>query len=438
VFELEETQALADGARLTFQLKQLHGQGHVIGRFRLALTADPPSRAVALPALVAHSLPIPPEDRTGPQRLAISAFAVQRLAEDHLAALPPPRKVFAGGPDFVAVTEGGFYKPWAEAKPVRLLQRGDLHRPGKLVAPGALSAVSALRGRFDLGAEEFEGARRAALADWLVDRRNPLSWRSIVNRVWQSHFGRGLVDSPNDFGRMGGLPSHPELLDWLACEFRDGGGSLKSLHRLIVTSAAYRRASLPSPAAAGPDPENRLLWRWSRQRLDAETYRDTVLALAGRLDLTMGGPGVQHFALGKPVQLTPTVDYGPYDWASPGAGRRSIYRFIYRCIPDPFMDALDFPDAAQLAPTRAYSTSALQALALLNNDFVLFHSQCFAERLERSESTSAAQVGGAFRLAFQRGPTAGEQSEFMDYAQGNGLAAMCRLLLNSNEFLFVD
>ncbi|MBI2927107.1 MAG: PSD1 domain-containing protein [Verrucomicrobia bacterium] len=438
VFELQKKLTLTNGARLTFQLKQLHGQGHLIGKFRLAATGDDAARVSVIPVAVAEARRLAREQRSEAQRLAVAAYALRIAAEDGLAALPPPLQVFAGGPDFVSLTEDGSYKPGREPKVVHVLNRGDFAKPGAPAAPGALTAIAALPGRFALKNPTDEAGRRAALADWLADAKNPLTWRSIVNRIWHHHFGRGLSDSPNDLGRMGSLPTHPELLDWLACEFRDHGGSLKALHRLIVTSAVYRRAARHDEAAAARDPENRLLWRRPSQRLDAESYRDAVLAVSGRLDLTMGGPGVQHFKLGKPIQLTPTVDYAPFDWDSPGAGRRSIYRFVYRCLQDPFMDALDFPDAAQLAPTRPFSASALQALALLNDDFVLHHSQWFATRLEKLGATPEERTRAAFRLAFQRAPTPGEQADFTAYAAQRGLAAMCRLLLNSNEFFFIN
>jgi len=438
VFELARKLVLTNGSRLVFQIKQLHGQGHLIGKFRLSVTADPPVSAEAIPFTVAEARQVPRAQRTEAQRLAVAAWAIRALAEETLAAMPPPAQVFGAGPDFVAVAEGGFYKPWREPKQVHLLTRGEISKPRGEVPPGALSAIARLPGRFELDPSAKESARRAALADWLADPHNPLTWRSIVNRVWHYHFGRGLSDSPNDLGRMGSLPSHPELLDWLACEFRDTGGSLKRLHRLIVTSAAYRRASLHDEAAFARDPDNRLLWRGQRQRLDAESFRDSVFAVTGRLNLTMGGPGVHHFKLGKPIQLTPTVEYADYDWDRPEASRRSIYRFIYRGLPDPFMDALDFPDAAQLAPTRPFSASALQALALLNNDFVLHHSRHFAARLEQQGAGLEERVEAAFQLAFQRLPDQAERAEFAAYAEKHGLAAMCRVILNSNEFLFIN
>jgi hypothetical protein len=437
VFEFEKRLKLTHSARLAVQLKQLHGRGHVIGKFRLAVT-DERSSVSILPAEVAEAHSVPPEERTVDQQIIIASYVLRSLAEEQLAALPPPKRVFGAGPEFSAIAEGGFYKPWAEPKPVHLLKRGDINQPGPWAAPGALSAITALPSRFALKEPNAEGERRRALADWLADEKNPLTWRSVVNRIWHYHFGAGLSDTLNDLGRMGNPPSNPELLDWLACEFRDNGASLKSLHRLIVTSAAYRRASRFDESAAARDPDNRLLWRGPSWRLDAEAYRDSVIALAGDLDLTMGGPGVQQFKLGKPIQLTPTVDYAPYDWNSPGAGRRSIYRFVYRGLPDPFLDALDFPDAAQLAPVRPFSASPLQALALFNSDFVLHHCARMAARLDEAHPTSGERVREAVRLAFQREPLPAERADLEAYAAAHTLAALCRILLNSNEFLFVN
>jgi mono/diheme cytochrome c family protein len=438
VFELEKKLALMPGSRLTIQLKQLHGGGHLIGKFRLAITGDDPAGASVLPAAVAEARAVPLPQRSEAQRLALAAHALRAVAENELGKLPPPLRVFAGGPDFTALPGGYAYKPWREPKVVNVLKRGEISKPGEAAVPGALSALTNLTGRFELKSPNDEASRRAALADWLAAPENPLTWRSIVNRTWALHFGRGLADSPNDLGKMGSTPTHPELLDWLACEFRDGGGSLKALHRLIVTSAVYRRSGQANNSALARDPDNRLLWRRTAQRVDAESYRDAVLAVSGRLDLTMGGPGVQQFKLGKPIQLTPSVDYAPYDWDSPGGCRRSIYRFVYRGLQDPFMDALDFPDAAQLAPARPFSASALQALALLNNDFVLHHSGHFATRLEQAGATPKERIHHAFRLTFQREPTTSERKEFTAYAEKHGWAAMARVLFNSNEFLFTD
>jgi len=435
VFELDQAVNIAPGDKLAVTLKQLHGGGHVIGRFRLAVTDAPVQTAFVLPAHVETALAIPPEQRSAEQKLAIATVVLSRHAEDELARLPALAKVYAAAAR--AENERGLIT-YAEPRVIRVLHRGDLANPRAEVKPGALSVIAALKPRFEIADPKNESARRAALADWFADEKNPLTWRSAANRVWQYHFGRGLCDTPSDFGRMGGVPSHPELLDWLAAELREHGGSIKHLHRLICTSEAYRQASDYSKKAAAIDPDNRLLWRMNSQRLDADGYRDAVLAVSGRLDLTMGGPGVHHFNTSGAIQNTPTLDYKAFDWSNQGANRRSIYRVVWRGIPDPFMEALDFPDSSLLAPTRSFSASALQALSLLNNEFVLYHSDLFAKRIASNGKTPREQIRIAFRLVLLREPTAAEYSEFGALAQKHGLAAVGRVLFNSNEFLFVN
>ncbi|NDB77101.1 MAG: DUF1553 domain-containing protein, partial [Verrucomicrobia bacterium] len=432
VFEFESPVKLAAGAKLVVALKQLHGGGHLIGHFRLSVTDSPDANAEAVPPLVSAGLKLSREQRTAEQRLAIAAHALRQHAQAELAKLPAPASVFA-------------VKSGLEPKPVHLLKRGDIAKPGQLVEPGALSAIADLPARFALTDPKREALRRVALADWLADPRNPLTWRSAANRVWHYHFGRGLCDTPSDFGRMGSTPSHPELLDWLACELRDNGGGLKHLHRLIVTSATYRQSSVEGRGLRAfdsrpstLDPENKLLWRMNRSRLDAESFRDAVLAVSGRLDLTLGGPGTQHFKLSKGPQATPRVDYTPFDWDAPGAGRRSIYRVVWRGIADPFMEALDFPDAALLQPTRSFSASALQALALFNNDFVLRHSEHFAARVDKLGNDTPSRVRAMVQLAYQRTATEEEVSAMSAYAEQHGLPALGRVLFNSNEFLFIN
>ncbi|HEY6228337.1 MAG TPA: PSD1 and planctomycete cytochrome C domain-containing protein, partial [Verrucomicrobiae bacterium] len=254
VFELEKF-SFTDEARLVFQLKQLHGGGHVIGKFRLAVTSDDPSRARIVPAEVSDALKVMRANRSESQRLVVASFALKEIANQRLAGLPAEEYSFGAAPEFRAVSSGFTYNPWPEPKVVNVLHRGDIGKPGAAAKPGAIAAITALNGRFDCA---DESARRKALADWLADEKNPLTWRSIVNRVWHHHFGRGLVDTLNDFGRMGSEPTHPELLDWLASEFRDSGGSLKALHRLIVTSETYRRSSDVNEKGLAVDPENRL------------------------------------------------------------------------------------------------------------------------------------------------------------------------------------
>jgi hypothetical protein len=283
-----------------------------------------------------------------------------------------------------------------------------------------------------------EGERRAALAQWVSDSRNPLTWRSIVNRVWQHHFGAGLVETINDFGRMGATPSHPELLNWLAVWFQDHGGSFKALHRLILTSAVYQQSSLGRQDYARQDADNRLLWRMNRTRLDAESVRDALLQITGHLDLSMGGPSDRQFALSPGIHVTPVVDYGKFDVDSPEGRRRSIYRFLFRTLPDPFMDSLDCPEGSQLAPTRGASVTALQALSMLNNPFVVRQSQHLAERVSRQSSALPEQIQAASQLVLGRPPTVTEAGEFLAYARQHGLTNLCHLFFNSNEFIFVD
>ena len=398
------------------------------------------------------------------QRLA-GAQAAFDHAQAELAAVPPPAKVFAAATHFPA--EGGHVPSDGRPRQIAVLHRGDVKSPRQIVTPGALSCIRALPARFEEAASGDEGQRRAALAHWLAHRDNPLAWRSIVNRVWHYHFGRGIVDSPNDFGRMGSPPAHPELLDWLAAWFRDdAGGSMKKLHRLIVTSAAYRQSSVLDSAERGTgsaernaraevadarsalraprsalaiDADNRLLWRMNRRRLEAEALRDAVLATAGKLDPAMGGPG--FFAFGFKDDHSPHYLYEDHDPDDPRSWRRSVYRFIVRSVPDPFLETLDCADPSQLVERRNETLTALQALALLNNRFMLRMSEHFAARVEAqagAEATWQAKIDVAFQLAFQRGPSEAEIAALSDLAAQQGLASVCRVLFNANEYLFVD
>jgi len=293
-----------------------------------------------------------------------------------------------------------------------------------------------LQRHFELPADHDEGARRAALAAWIVDRDNPLTWRSIVNRVWHYHFGRGIVDTPNDFGRMGATPTHPELLDWLAVEFRDGGQSFKQLHRLIVCSSVYRQASAHRANCAESDAANRLLWRAHRRKLDAESVRDSVLLVAGKLDRRGGGEGFRAF--GFKDDHSPHYKYHEYDPDDPTSHRRSIYRFIVRSVPDPFMTTLDCADPSLNVAKRNQTLTALQALALLNNPFMVRMAEHFAARVEPLGSTPAARIDTAYRLALSRPATAAELDLLVPLAAEYGLASVCRTIFNTNEFVFVD
>ncbi|MBS1790224.1 MAG: DUF1553 domain-containing protein [Acidobacteria bacterium] len=381
---------------------------------------------------------------TRAERDAIAAELTQVNTE--LAKFPKPEVVYSGMVYYGTGTFTGTGANGGKPRPVYLLARGQVTTPGREVTPGALSMLTFQPARFALPKDAPEGQRRAALAHWITDPNNPLTWRSIVNRVWQYHFGAGLVTTPNDFGRNGAKPSHPELLDWLAAEFRDNGGSLKTLHKLIVTSATYRQSSNPQPANPKPktqnpesiDSSNSLLWRQNRRKLEAEAVRDSVLAVSGKLDLTMGGPGWQDFVIERP-EHSPHYEYGLADPEDAKTWRRSIYRFIVRSQTQPWMTALDCADPSQRVDKRNESLSPLQALALLNNGFMIAQAQHFAERLQQEKPNDlVAQIERAIWLAFGRKATATEQQKYVAFARSYGLPNLCRVLLNLNEFTFAD
>jgi hypothetical protein len=375
-----------------------------------------------------------PEART---ELATINTELKRVNED-LAGYPKPEIVFAGTVHYGTGDFRGTGANGGKPRPIYLLARGQVTHPGREIGPGALTMLSFQPARFVLPKDAPEGERRAALARWITDPQNPLTWRSIVNRVWQYHFGAGLVTTPNDFGLNGASPSHPELLDWLAIEFRDGGGSLKKLHKLIVTSGAYRQASAGNAQAEKTDANNSLLWRQNRRKLEAEAVRDAVLAVSGKLDLTMGGPGWQDFVIEHP-EHSPHYRYDLADPDDKQTWRRSIYRFIVRSQTQPWMTALDCADPSMRVDKRNESLSPLQALALLNNGFMLTQARHFAERLQReSPNDLSMQIERAHWLAFGRAPTAVERRKFIAFAKANGLPNLCRVLFNLNEFAFAD
>jgi hypothetical protein len=351
----------------------------------------------------------------GEQPLLLTMTELAQV-EHRMGELPKPQMVYAASP--------------IVPREIHVLNRGNVGSPGKLAEPGALSCVSSLPSQFKAD------QRRAELARWITHRDNPLTWRSIVNRVWQDHFGAGIVDTPNDFGRMGSMPTHPELLDWLAADFRDHGGRLKRLHKMMVMSAAYRQRSANDPKNAAIDAGNQYLWRMNRWRLDAEAVRDATLAANGKLDLTVGGPSVEQFWFKD--DHSPVYDYTKFDVDSPASYRRSIYRFIVRSVPDPFMDRLDCPDPSLIAARRNVTITAIQALALLNNPFMVKHPVHLAERVARMAPDVEGLMWAAYRLLLSREAKPEEAREVAEYARKYGMAAACRVLLNSNEFLFVD
>lgn len=358
-----------------------------------------------------------------------------------LSSLPVPKRVYSGMIHSGTGTFTGTGPSGGKPRIIRILARGDVTNPGEIVGPGTVRLKSGESGEFALPAEHAEGQRRVALARWITARENPLTWRSIVNRIWLYHFGRGIVDSPNDFGRMGQLPSHPELLDWLAVEFRDGGQSLKQLHRLIVTSATYRQTSngdnVQESKQHAADSGNIYLWRMNRRKLEAEAVRDAALAVAGKLNRQLGGPAFQDFVVEKP-EHSPHYEYQLHDPEDPRIHRRSIYRFLVRSQPQPFMTSLDCADPSMSVDKRNETMTAIQALALLNNRLMLTMAKAMAGRVAEQTSELPAQVDLAFRLALSRSPTETERTELITYARQHDLIAVCRVLMNLNEFVFVD
>ena len=354
-----------------------------------------------------------------------------------LALLPAPQYVYAG----MVFTGGGTFSgtgPFGgKPRSIQILKRGDVTSPGNEVGPGCVPLLPGESGEFALPAGSPEGARRAALAKWIVNENHPLTWRSIANRVWQHHLGRGIVDSPNDFGRMGQLPTHPELLDWLAADFRESGRSLKQLHRLIVTSHVYRQQSQSNAKAEQIDSANSLLWRANRRKLDAESLRDAMLLVAGKLDDRMGGPAFQDFVIEKP-EHSPHYEYRLHDAEDPRSHRRSVYRFLVRSQTQPFMTTLDCADPSMIVEKRNETVTALQALALLNNKLVLSMSRHMADRVNTAAPDNPHRITFAFRLALGRSPSPDELEALVTYTREHGMGQTCRVILNLNEFAFVD
>ena len=358
------------------------------------------------------------------------------------------------------VYAGNFNQPGSTHR----LHRGDPMQKREPVAPGTLAVFNPLT----LATNTPEQARRLKLADWIASPDNPLTARVLVNRVWQHHFGAGLVDTPNDFGKNGSRPTHPELLDWLASEFVNpsrssrrgedlnkfgirnsefGIGSqslvpsaatkpwsIKHLHRLILTSAAWRQSSAPRPDALKVDAGSRLLWRFPPRRLEAEAIRDTILAVSGNLDRKAGGPS---FFL-HDVDRENVYHYHPKEQFGPAESRRMVYAFKVRMEQDGIFGAFDCPDGSLVMPRRSVSTTPLQALNLFNSRFILQQSEMFAERLRREAGDDpAAQIRRAWQLAFNRTPDRKEAREAAAFVKTESLPSLCRAVLNANEFLFI-
>ena len=350
----------------------------------------------------------------------------------------------------LAVRERG-----TDVPPTHVLLRGNASTPGDQVAPRFLSI---------LGGEEPEprprttpeptNGLRLALAEWIASPTNPLTARVMVNRIWQHHFGRGIVPTPDDFGKTGIAPTHPQLLDWLAAEFVQHGWSMKHLHRLIMTSRAYQMSSrAENDRAVLIDPANELLWRQNLRRLEAESIRDSILAVSGRLNLKAGGPSF-YPKLEQSVLATQSRPGNGWGNSTPDErDRRSVYMFVKRTLPVPLMEALDAPNSAFPAGERAVTTVAPQALMLLNGRFAQEQAAALADRVMKESSSTNARIETAFQIVLQRLPTDDErkigaqmlrgQRELAEELAGPeserlAFRSFCLALLNLNEFVYID
>jgi hypothetical protein len=273
------------------------------------------------------------------------------------------------------------------------------------------------------------------LAGWVASPDNPLTARVLVNRLWQHHFGRGIVATPSDFGLRGARPTHPALLDWLAVEFVDRGWSVKQMHRLMVLSATYQQATAARPGTLARDADNDLFGRMNRQRIEGEVVRDSLLAVSGRLNPRMGGPGVVP-------PLPPDAVPGAKD-AKPSPDpadqvRRSVYLLARRNLRVAFLEPFDPPDTNQSCPERGRSTTAPQALALLNAADVAAAAKSLAQRVEREAADADERIVLVYRRALGRRPTDDERSLARAFLADSPLSELCRALFNVNEFVYLD
>jgi len=330
----------------------------------------------------------------------------------------------------------------------RVMIRGEYDNPGDVVKPGFLSCISGNEEAAKIRLDPFKRwpsrSRRMALAEWIASSDNPLTARVIVNRLWHWHFGRGIIPTPSDFGELSGGPSHPELIDWLAEHFVENKWSIKAIHRLIVNSATYRQTSLRTDAvAANIDPDNTLLWRFRRRRLDAESIRDAVLAVSGRLNPEQYGLPIFP---PLPGDLEERVKYSESKWntqTGPESRKRSLYIYQQRTLTMPLLQAFDALVCDESRPRRSHSVTPLQALTMYNGRLVNEEVDFFADRVRKSlppKSNSTAQATRAVEIAFGRTPSFEELEELAHVTDAgeDGLRSLCRVLLNSNEFVYVD
>jgi mono/diheme cytochrome c family protein len=448
----------AEAARIDQQIRPLRQAKRDLEASYLKQLVD---REIAvLPDYLQAAWKTPEKDRTEGQRLNVlqiektlqSDSLRAKITDKDIVALMPeserqkhrelvqqiaaldkqkPRPV----PTARAIAESG-----REARPSYFLHRGSIDAKGTQMSPGVLSVATLKEPVFPEPPPDAKSTwRRRGFAEWLVAPDNPLTARVMVNRIWQHHFGEGIVRTPSNFGVMGEKPSHPELLDWLAIEFVERGWSIKAMHRLLMTSESYQMSSRDIAEDVAIDPENRMFWRMPRQRLEAETIRDQMLAVAGTLDRTLGGPNVFPYIDPDLFEKSSKRDWPGKPDDDPATWRRSLYVFSKRSIRYPLFETFDQPNLVNSVDRRNRSTVAPQALLLMNNSAVLVQSKQFAERVRREAgSLPEAQVERAFRLALGRRPDRDELAQSIEFVKGGptGLAEFCHVLFNLNEFVY--
>ncbi len=354
------------------------------------------------------------------------AVLMQRLGQAYLRAPEPyPSAKVLGHEETVPRTH--------------ILIRGDFKKKGERVEPGFPAVLNPGPPINEPKGTVFIPRRRKALALWLTSPDQPLLGRVMVNRIWQQHFGRGVVRTPNDFGRAGDPPAHPELLDWLAVEFAERGWSIKQMHRLIMLSNTYRSSSVGDETSIEKDPDNLYLSRMNRRRLDADAVRDTILAVAGTLNLKMGGVGVIPSLTREEILAARMPRLWPVNPDASEHTRRSIYLQMKRSLALPMLQIFDAPDTAASCARRETSTVAPQALALMNSPFTTEQAEAFASRIRKQagdDPEASAETG--WRLALGRSPTSKERQTALDYLQRNSLSQLSLLLFNMSEFIYVD
>lgn len=405
------------------------------------------------PEEYAKLLDIPEEKRTPYEQQIATMVAKQVYADDKAMfnGMKPAEKdrldalkkqlADAGPRPTAAAVSMSFTDVSRDVPPTHLLKRGNWRNKSAEIRPGFLSA-------FDDRVAEIKpnghtSGRRTALAEWVADSKNPLTARTIVNRIWLQHFGRGIANSPGDLGLQGERPTHPELLDWLASEFVESGWSLKTLHRQIVLSRAYQQGSVLNADAAKIDPENSLYWRMNRRRLDGESLRDAILSVSGILNPKEQGPSVFP-------ELPAEIKAGNWTVTPEVAerNRRSIYVYVKRNLRYPLFAAFDAPDRNEACSRRFETTTAPQALMLLNEKLYADRAKQFAERVTREAGQGPdARFERAYLLALSRQPTSEERSaakRFLETqakksgGEAEAFVDFCHALLNLNEFVYVD